>query len=532
MTSRSSARRATLVVAAVAATLSALPATGATGATSATSATRDTTATSATRGTSAVATVVAAQSTPVPITTPDGLLMSYVVNATVAGPQDIATVKRAVRLAGGVVVQAWPQIGVVIAHSDRAAFRSRVVALSAGTVGGAEPTRTVAVTEGTPAAVAAPWSVTGTARAAAGAVGAPRVSPAGRHATSVAAVPVPDPREGSQWDLTTIKADTAHLTTDGSPTVVVGVLDSGVDASHPDLAPNIDAADSVNCTDAGRPDTSATGWLPTTSPHGTHVAGTIAAARNGIGIVGVAPGVRLASVKVVNDAGFIYPEYAICGFVWAGLRGMEVTNSSYFVDPFEFYCDDQPEQSVPAEALRRAVAWSTSRGVVHAAAAGNSSVDLARKTTDFGSPDDGTPVARTLNPSCHDLPAELPGVAAVSALARVGTTTTGTLASYSNRGNGVIDVAAPGSAILSTLPGNGYGTLSGTSMASPHVAGVLALMRSAHPGYKPAQLLTTLAAEADAQACSPSPGGPACLGGLALNSYYGNGVVDAASAVR
>lgn len=449
--------------------------------------------------------------------TPDGLLMSYVVNATVDGPQDMAAVQQAVVDAGGVVVAAWPQIGVVVAHSSRRLFRSRVVSLSSGTVGSAAPTRTVSVREGTPRGAA------------------PTRSPAPATAvrpTAAPAAPTPDPREPEQWDLRMIGADTAHDTTDGSPAVVVGVLDSGIDASHPDLAPNIDAADSVNCTDAGRPDTSATGWLPTNSAHGTHVAGTIAAARNGIGIVGVAPGVRLASVKVVNDDGLIYPEYAICGFVWAGLRGMTVTNSSFYVDPFEFYCDDRPEQAVPAEALRRAVAWSTAQGVVHAAAAGNSSVDLAHPTIDLHSPDDGTAVARTLNKTCHDLPAELPGVAAVSALERVGSSLNGTLASYSNRGKGVIDVAAPGSAILSTLPGNGYGTLSGTSMASPHVAGVLALMASVHPGATPAQLLGWLADQADAKSCTPSPGGPACLGRTTLNSFYGNGVVDAASAVR
>ena len=101
----------------------------------------------------------------------------------------------------------------------------------------------------------------------------------------------------------------------------------------------------MNCTDAGRPDLSATGWSRRTSGyHGTHVAGTIAAARNGVGIVGVAPNVRMASVKVVNDDGFIYPEYAVCGFVWAGLKHMDVTNNSYYVDPFEYYCEDQPDQ--------------------------------------------------------------------------------------------------------------------------------------------------------------------------------------------
>ena len=106
--------------------------------------------------------------------------------------------------------------------------------------------------------------------------------------------------------------------TDGSRNVVVGVLDSGIEAAHPDLAANIDAADSVSCIGAGRPDTSPASWLDDKAPggyHGTHVAGTIAAARNGVGIVGVAPNVRLASVKVVNADGFIYPEYAVCGFV-------------------------------------------------------------------------------------------------------------------------------------------------------------------------------------------------------------------------
>ena len=123
--------------------------------------------------------------------------------------------------------------------------------------------------------------------------------------------------------------------TDGSRSVVVGVLDSGIDA--------------------GRPDTSPTSWLPTTSDHGTHVAGTIAAARNGVGIVGVAPNVRVASVKVVNDDGFIYPEYAVCGFVWAATHHMDVTNNSYYVDPYEFWCDDQPDQAAAMEAVRRAV---------------------------------------------------------------------------------------------------------------------------------------------------------------------------------
>ena len=320
-----------------------------------------------------------------------------------------------------------------------------------------------------------------------------------------------------------IKADKAHQVTDGSRNVLVGVLDSGIDASHPDLKANIDAADSASCISAGKPDTTPSSWLPTTSGHGTHVAGTIAAARNGIGIVGVAPNVRLASVKVVSDDGYIYPEYAVCGFMWAGLKHMDVTNNSYYVDPFQFYCDDQPDQAAAMEALRRAVAWSEKQGVVSAAAAGNSNYDLANKTTDTTSPDDSTPVTRTINNGCHDIPTELPGVATVSAL-----TQTTDKASYSNFGDGVIDVAAPGSRILSTWPGGGYALLSGTSMASPHVAGVLALLKSTHPDATPAQLIAMLRGEADDHAC---PTDTRCTGSTGDNAFYGEGIADALDAV-
>ena len=489
-------------------------------------------------------------STSVPITTPDGLLMSYVVNAKGANPAQTQRVTTAVRRAGGVVVQAWPEIGVVIAHSTNGSFRADVVAKGGPAVASVGATRSVAVTEGTPGRDAATDGslLPGDATGSAGTAGAADSAEGGSDATSSSANPEADPvatapllsraepnldpLETDQWDLAMIKADEAHDVTDGSRRVVVGVLDSGIDADHPDLEPNLDVADSVNCSDAGRPDRSATGWQPTTSDHGTHVAGTIAAARNGMGIVGVAPNVRIASVKVVNDDGYIYPEYAVCGFVWAGLRGMDVTNNSYYIDPFQFYCSDQPDQAAAKEAVRRAVAWATSRGVVHAAAAGNSSYDLANKTTDATSPDDATPVTRTINNRCQDIPTELPGVVTVSSLAQVGNTLDSSFSSFSNRGLGKIDVAAPGSSILSTIVAdNGYGLKSGTSMATPHVAGVLALMKSRHPGWKPARLVAALRAQADPKACPSSPNAP-CVGTTADNSYFGHGVVDARDAVR
>jgi hypothetical protein len=476
-------------------------------------------------GASATPVAPAAGSTPVTSTFPDGYLMSYVLNARVANPGQTRLLERAVEQAGGVIVQSWPQIGVVVAHSDRAAFRDDVRRSAGNALESVGATRTAAVSEGTPADLAAPWTGAsqyqkGHAKPANGDLSGALVNPA---------APASDPREAEQWDLVQIKADQAHRITDGDRSVLVGVLDSGIDPDHPDLAPNIDVADSVSCVGAGRPSQAPGSWYPTTSDHGTHVAGTIAAARNGVGIVGVAPGVRMAAVKVVNDDGFIYPEYAICGFVWAGLHGMDVTNNSYFVDPMMYWCDDQPDQAAVLEAVGRAVQWSTDRGVVHAAAAGNAATDLSNNVVDTESPNDTTPVTRTINEGCIDIPTELPGVVTVSA-----TTRTEQLASFSNRGLGVIDVAAPGRTILSTVVNNnGYGTKSGTSMASPHVAGVLALMKSAHPDWTPAQMVAKLRAQADDRPCSVPEGGTStpCVGTPADNSYYGEGIVDALDAV-
>ena len=429
------------------------------------------------------------------------------------------------------MVQSWPQIGVVVAHSTRAAFRRDVVRLAKGhKVVSVGATRTVAVSEGTPTAVAdgrrhgrrdhefRGRDLTATQ---------PQV--AGFSAGDVQAAAVaPDPREGEQFDMPLIKADQAHQITDGSPDVLVGVLDSGVQSSHPDLAPNFDAADSVSCIGAGRPDTTPANWEPTTSGHGTHVAGTIAAARNGVGIVGVAPAVKIASVKVVNDAGFIYPEYAICGFMWAALHHMDVTNNSYFIDPWFYWCDDQPDQAAGLEAVRRAVAFSEHKGVVSAAAAGNENFDLANKVTDRGSPDDQPAngiVVRTINNDCKDIPTELPDVATVATI-----DADTAKSSFSSFGLGVIDVAAPGRRILSTFPGGGYALMSGTSMASPHVAGVLAPLKGTHPDATPAQLIALLRAQADDHAC-PTPADARCTGSTADNAFFGEGITDALDAV-
>lgn len=475
-------------------------------------------------GGSAMAAPATTQSTPVDFPAADGQLMSYVVNAKAANANKTQDAVQAIEAAGGVAVQQWPEIGVVIVQSDRANFRADVMKFGKSAVESVGATRTITVAEGTPEDIATPWQT-----ATAPSMRSRQLANADLlYGDATLDAITADPRESEQWSRVQIKSDLANEITDGSPDVLVGVLDSGIDPVHPDLAANIDVANSVNCTNAGRPDTSPTGWFPTTSSHGTHVAGIIGAARNDVGIVGVAPNVRMASVKVVNDAGSIYPEYAICGFMWAGMKGMDVTNNSYYIDPMQFWCGDQPDQLAVMKAVERAVNWSTKAGVVHAAAAGNASYDLANKTTDDVSPNDVAGIEREINNGCKDMPTELDGVVTVAS-----TDQAGKLSSFSNRGLNVIDVAAPGSRILSTLPNNTYGLLSGTSMASPQVAGVLALMKSQHPGWKPGQLISELRKQAEDHACMPSatPKGAECTGTVENNSYYGEGIVDALKAV-
>ena len=249
-------------------------------------------------GTATAATSAEPVSTAVPIVTPDGMLMSYILNtAKASNPGQVQVLSNAVRKAGGVVVQSWPEIGVVVAHSDRAAFRTNVAASAGAALESVGATRTVSVSEDTPDGMGAMWAP-GASSYKKGA----KKDYNGDLPTEETPATVRRPARGRAVG----HADRSRPTrptqiTDGSRNVLVGVLDSGIDPDHPDLAANIDDADSVNCTDAGRPDLSPTGWFPTTSDHGTHVAGTIAAARNGVGIVGVAPNVRMASVKVVND---------------------------------------------------------------------------------------------------------------------------------------------------------------------------------------------------------------------------------------
>ncbi len=334
-----------------------------------------------------------------------------------------------------------------------------------------------------------------------------------------------------QWDMRAIHAPEANKINEGSRSVTVGVLDSGVDATHPALKAAVDAKASAGCI-TGAADSTPASWAPTTSDHGTHVAGTIAGKDPARGFTGIAPGVRLASVKVVNDDGYIFPESAVCGFVWAGKHGFQVTNNSYYIDPGMFFCSKEAGDAAAYEAVRRAIAFSQKRGVLNVAAAGNSGFDVPKQTTDPNRP-------HPVNSSCGILPKAISGVVTVSAVGYAGTKS-----SYSNYGRGSVSVTAPGGdfsqippagqgegcTLSTTVFGGAYGTKCGTSMASPHAAGVAALLASRFRGVSPETLTWLLEFGADPVACGAAA--PDCSGPARNNSYYGHGLVNALHAVR
>ncbi|MFF1295375.1 MULTISPECIES: S8 family serine peptidase [unclassified Streptomyces] len=460
----------------------------------------------------------------------DATSLSYVVNVS-PGHGPSKHVRKAISEAGGTIVTSYDQIGVIVVHSANPDF-AKVVRKVRG-VESAGNTRN------------APLPAQSTTD-----VGTPKVLSAAEVA-DVEAVAGQDPLEPLQWDLPAIKADKAHEKSLGSSKVTVAVIDTGVDDTHPDIAPNFDRAASVNCV-TGKPDTTDGAWRPTTgeSPHGTHVAGEIAAAKNGVGMTGVAPGVKVSGIKVSTTAGYFYTEAVVCGFVWAAEHGVDVTNNSYYTDPWYFNCKNDPDQRALVDAVSRASRYAEKKGVVNVAAAGNENYDLAAdEITDPVSPNDGTPSDRVIDPSkCLDIPTQLPGVVTVAA-----TGAKGIKSSFSNHGLGVIDIAAPGGdstrfqtptppatsgLILGTLPGGGWGYMAGTSMASPHVAGVAALIKSTHPKASPALVKALLYAGADATPCTDpydidgdGKVDAVCEGPKNYNGFYGWGTADALDAV-
>ncbi|GAA0489753.1 S8 family serine peptidase [Streptomyces stramineus] len=466
----------------------------------------------------------------------DGPLLSYVVNTT-ADRATVAKVKKAVAQAGGSVLVAYEKIGVIVAHSKNPDFAKTLRAVPG--VASAGASRTAPITPAATTDVGKPEKLK---LPKGSALSAQRSLETGK-----------EPLEGLQWDLPAIKADQAAKINPGSRKVTVGVIDTGVDDTHPDLAPNFSKSQSASCV-GGKADTSPGAWRPFDPDedyHGTHVAGTIASARNGVGVAGVAPNVKVSGIKVSEaKSSLFYAESVVCAFVFAADHDIAVTNNSYYVDPWMFNCANDPDQKAIADAVGRAAKYAQSKGSVNVASAGNSNFDLAAKEiVDNSSPNDSTTKSRTIDPSkCLDVPAQLPGVVTVSA-----TGVKSQKSYYSNYGLGQVDVAAPGGdsrqlpelpakdgRILSTMPGGDYAYLQGTSMAGPHVAGVAALLKSAHPKSSPQEIQWLLKAQADNPGCSTAPYDTdgdgkvdaTCTGNKHVNSFYGYGIVDALDAVR
>ena len=242
----------------------------------------------------------------------------------VLAPQGASTAKAAARVAaaGGTVVADYGQIGVLVARSSNPDFAD--AASGAGV-------EAVASTAG----LGTPLEETDTLDTV---------------AADATGNPTGEPLWGLQWDMRQIDVAEAHAITIGDPSIVVGVLDTGISSTHPDLATQIAKDKSASCLgrEHGR------GRLESDHVRPRHACRTtIAAAINGVGIAGVAPGVKVASVKVVTDAGFIYPEAAVCGFIWAAEHGMQITNNSYFIDPWEFNCRNDPRQRPVWQAVQR-----------------------------------------------------------------------------------------------------------------------------------------------------------------------------------
>lgn len=287
--------------------------------------------------------------------------------------------------------------------------------------------------------------------------------------------PVQQPAETLPWGIVKINANNVWGTNNGSG-IRVAIIDTGIDQDHPDLVANIKGGQNF-VTVRGRIDPNK--W-DDDNGHGTHVAGIVAAIDNSIGVIGVAPGASLYGVKVLDKAGSGYVSSIINGINWSISNGIQVINMSLGT-------------SSDVQSLHDACDIAYQAGIVIVAAAGNSG---------DSNPDNDV-----------NYPARYSSVIAVAA-----TDSNNIRAPWSSDGPEVA-VAAPGVSIYSTYKGGGYSTLSGTSMASPHVAGAVALVLASNPSLTPDGVRTKLQNTAYD------------LGTPGQDPYYGFGLIDAYAAV-
>lgn len=256
--------------------------------------------------------------------------------------------------------------------------------------------------------------------------------------------------------------------------VDVAVIDTGVDLDHPDL--NVHTAGQKNCTLFGM-------FMNADDDngHGSHVAGTIGALDNNEGVVGMAPGARIWPVKVLNSAGIGFGSDIICGIDYVASRSSEIEVANMSLGGAG--SDDGACGSIDGDTEHAAICDAVNSGVTFVVAAGNESADAAGST----------PAAYDEVITVSAL-ADFNGQPGGGAAATCTDDVDDTFADFSNYGADV-DIIAPGVCINSTVPGGGYdNTYSGTSMASPHVAGAAALYKALNPSATPAQVQAALIA--------------------------------------
>ena len=426
--------------------------------------------------------------------------MNYAINLAGTNPEDLQRALALVPGAGGAALASYPEIGTFFAQSATPSFAPDLAAAlrQAGiAIHSIGPTRVAPVLYYERVELPTDKKDKGPQSGVAGGLTSMREE-------SASAAPAGTNEEVFNWGAVAMHAREAEAVNVKRAPVTVAVVDSGVEDTHPDLEGRVDTSRSVKCSVNGVATQDFYGWRDEFY-HGTHVAGIIAAKHNDIGIDGIAPEASIVAIEATNDNRLIYPEYVTCAFMWAASHGVDVVNNSYSMDPWVYWSPTDPEQAAGLEAATRSIKYAQDKGLAVIAAAGNEGVDIDNPTIDNGSPTDvPTPTKnRAVNGGIR-VPSMLDGVAQVSAVGQAYNVKPGLSlgrAEFSNYGD-TIDFAAPGDQIYSTVPllfyPSGYAVADGTSMATPHVSGIAALIKSVHPELTGAQVIDLMKKQAAA----------------------------------
>jgi subtilisin family serine protease len=379
-----------------------------------------------------------------------------------------AVARAAIKAAGGSVVRENTAVGLATVRTSAADFKQ--AAAGQGAIAGVASNRAIGVSPKSSAAKVKRDAVEAETRGASGSA-----------VKAKAAAPAAEPLAGLQWDMAQINATTggSYKVEPGDRRVRVGIMDTGVDGSHPDIAPNFSNELSRNFTVdiptdanganidgpcASEPDQSCNDPANVDeNGHGTHVASIIGSPINGLGVAGVAPKVTLVNIRAGQDSGYFFLQSTVDALTYAADAGLDVVNMSFYTDPWLFNCRtnpadspaDQAEQRTVIEATQRALRYAWSHRVTLIAAAGNQGIDYTKPSVDASSPDFAStpgeaPYSRNIDPAdCISLPAQGQHVIATSA---TGISTR--KAYYSSFGHRYVDVSAPGGDVYDTADNN------------------------------------------------------------------------------